>query len=58
MANNVMQDAVEPFTAEVRANFDRFIRIQIEPFTAILEELVMESAATNQAEWVKVKMRK
>ena len=25
-----MQDAVEPFTAEVRANFDRFIRIQIE----------------------------
>jgi len=27
-------------------------------FTAILEELVMESAATNQAEWVGVKMRK
>jgi len=27
-------------------------------FTAILEELVMESAATNQAEWVRVKMRK
>jgi len=25
-----MQDAVEPFTAEVRANFDRFIHIQIE----------------------------
>jgi len=26
MPGNVMQDAVEPFTAEVRANFDRFIR--------------------------------
>jgi len=25
-----MQDAVEPFTAEVPANFDRFIRIEIE----------------------------
>ena len=30
MADNVIQDAVEQFTAEVRANFDRFIRIQIE----------------------------
>jgi len=48
MANNVMQDAVEPFTAEVRANFDRFIRIQIElSLLCMLEELVMESAATN-----------
>jgi len=28
--DSVMQDAVEPFTAEVRANFDRFIRIQVE----------------------------
>jgi len=30
MADNVMQDAVEPFTAEVCANFDGFIHIQIE----------------------------
>ena len=26
MANNGTQDAVEPFTAEGHANFDRFIR--------------------------------
>jgi len=30
MADNVMQDAVEPFTAEVRVNFDADQSMQIE----------------------------
>jgi len=29
MTDNVMQDAGEPFTAEGRANFDRFIRVRM-----------------------------